>query len=414
MNFQNAELFKYFASGHLILSSALTAFMLLSPSLLMPAESFASTDTISQSEDIESHTSPHNKLQIQTEEINQHSIESIHHNQKRIARPGISNDADHKVSGEEVKRTSAKSFALSGRTDVFQEGVQNGNGLSSQTEDAGLWTLRVAFLRAHAHDDANLKLLKSWVSTNHAEAFAMFARLPEGAIVNVLGHADHEEQNENLRKLGLSFVNMTQHEIETADFSNARVVILNCNGPSPSPKDNLRLSRFIGNGGCLIETDWAATDWLCVHFPSQFKALECLSGPIIAKVNLNAPNITPQLTRGIAREGLWLMEPGLSWCEYSSVLSDVTPIPLAEGTVSVRETCPTGAFKYYEKHIVPAFYFKYGKGMVLHLAGHYEPNFSDAVPSMGISVREALLLNFLIFSLESQDSHPNFSSLGKV
>jgi hypothetical protein len=51
----------------------------------------------------------------------------------------------------------------------------------------------------------------------------------------------------------------------------------------------------------------------------------------------------------------------------------------------------------------------------LHLAGHFDASFRDVVPSMGTSLRQAILMNFLMTSLapkpngtpekSAQDSH---------
>jgi hypothetical protein len=396
--------YKYSAFNRSILLSAWSAFMVFSPISSVGAESLAYT--IGQNAKDQPQTSSESRVKIEPTETNQTTKEEIHHNQRRISRPAISTDTVRPLSAdaEEIKRTSTNSFALSGRTDVLLggsriEGSQSMSPQSAQTADIDNRTLRgksTELLSAQPCFGDNVGLMRGWVSTNHPEAIALFAKLSPDAIVNVLGHADHEEQNEDLQKLGLNFVSMTRRKFKNADLANCKVVIMNCDGPKYFQKGDLRLLNFIRDGGCLIETDWAATDWLCVHFSTQFKASLCLSGPILAKVNLTAPGVPPELTKGCAPTGPWLMEPGLSWCRIFNATSEVSPIPLASGNAS-------------SEHVVPAFYLQCGKGMILHLAGHYDPRFTDAVPSMGISIRQGLLLNFLIFSLEAQQTKPNLS-----
>jgi hypothetical protein len=396
--------YKYSAFNRSILLSAWSAFMVFSPISSVGAESLAYT--IGQNAKDQPQTSSESRVKIEPTETNQTTKEEIHHNQRRISRPAISTDTVRPLSAdpEEVKRTSTNSFALSGRTDVLLggsriEGSQSMSPQSAQTADIDNRTLRgksTELLIAQPCFGDNVGLMRGWVSTNHPEAIALFAKLSPAAIINVLGQADHEEQNQDLRKLGLNFFSMTRRKFKRADLSNCKVVIMNCDGENFHSKGDLRLLNFIREGGCLIETDWAATDWLCVHFPTQFKAETCFSGPIRAKVNLNVPGVAPELTKGCAPSGPWLMEQGLSWCKILSAGSEVSPIPLAEGETSCE-------------HVVPAFYLQCGKGMILHLAGHYDPGFTDAIPSMGISIRQALLLNFLIFSLEAQKTKPQVS-----
>jgi hypothetical protein len=394
MIFQNTKLSGNYPFQYLILPLALAALVMFSSANEVRSEALFSVAASHQITIKNSQADSKDNIQVGSEENNQTSIRTIH--QRRIARPEISTDSSLAESDEAIKRTSSNSFALEGKTNVFLQGDQTNAPLCPKADESGLLPLRsktADYLRANINHDDNQKMLKSWVILNHPKALAMFENLSADAIINVLGKSDHEEDNKDLRGLGLKFLNIKPKELETTNFSNARVVILNCDGPSYEPKDNPQLVKFIRDGGCLIETDWAATDWLCVHFRDQFKAKECLSGPILAKVNFG----DLELTKGCAPEGVWLMRHGLSWCEYSGNTFEVTPIPLAEGTT------PSGL------HVVPAFYFQCGKGWVLHLAGHYDPTFSDAVPSMGVSIRQALLLNFLIYALDSQASQLSLS-----
>ncbi len=79
-----------------------------------------------------------------------------------------------------MKRTSANSFALSGRTDVLLGGSQSNSSQYSQTSEKGVPTLQ----GAHGSDNT-VRLMKGWVATNHPEAQALFAKLPADAITKV-------------------------------------------------------------------------------------------------------------------------------------------------------------------------------------------------------------------------------------
>jgi len=173
-------------------------------------------------------------------------------------------------------------------------------------------------------------------------------------------------------------------------LSDTRVVILNCSGPVAKLESGALL-QFIKDGGCLVETDWAAKDWLCRTFP-EFKASLCWNGTVTAHVS----STESELAKGCVSQGPWTMLSGLSWCHYSAS-SEVVPTPIVES--EVLSSSRFFALFPVPSRCAPAFCLQIGKGRILHLAGHFDASFRDVVPEMGTSLRQAILMNFLMTSL---------------
>jgi hypothetical protein len=326
---------------------------------------------------------------------------------KRIARPSLSKSEDVKTSSEQVIKTGSHSFALTGKTDAYLEQEEQRAQLASQSAQ-----LAQPFIHPSARmlpgwsqvNEEQLEGLRQWMAKTYPDSSQMFAKLPTNAIINIKGECDHEE--EALQALGMHFRSTTRYGFKKLDLSGTRVVILNCSGPMAKLESGALL-QFIKDGGCLVETDWAAKDWLCRTFP-EFKASLCWNGTVTAHVS----STESELAKGCVSEGPWTMLAGLSWCHYGAS-SEMVPTPIVES--EVLSSNRFFALFPVPSRCAPAFCLRVGKGRILHLAGHFDASFRDVVPSMGTSLRQAILMNFLMTSLapkpngtpekSAQDSH---------
>jgi hypothetical protein len=324
-------------------------------------------------------------------------------------------------TSDSVRQTGKNSFSLTGEEDALQ--TDELSSLKPKSASDGAWL---------NDNGVELDHLRNWVNLNHPNALEQLRKLPGDSIINVLGEVDHEELA--LRSLGINFKSVNGAEFNRLDLSKTKVIIVNCPGILPDPAPD-RIVEFLQNGGYLVTTDLAAGYLLGNCFKGNFRNSQnrIRSANTIVKM---LPGET-DLALGISPQGKWTEEsPGSFWTlsgkgfEFTiapgpprngarfiyHIDPGLKPIPVAGIEDYKIDTSPPprkSFFKHksastaYEPRYLPlpfAITFHYQKGRVLHLAWHFDDTFSDVVPEMGTSIRQAILLNFLIAGLSSQFS----------
>jgi hypothetical protein len=115
-------------------------------------------------------------------------------------------------------------------------------------------------------------------------------------------------------------------------------------------------------------------------------------------------NFEPDLAVGTVEKGLWVdrrQYDGPGWLLYSPQ-GGINPVAEDE---TKKWTLGGGEQNFpMWRHNDRAITFHLERGRVLHLSWHFDQTFSDVVPEMGTSLRQAIFMNFIIAGLTSPSS----------
>jgi hypothetical protein len=177
-------------------------------------------------------------------------------------------------------------------------------------------------------------------------------------------------------------------------LDQAAVIVVDCPGDLDE-RSVPALRDYVRSGGCLISTDWALDNCVARVFPGYLvwkgaysipetvDAVPVLPGhPMLAAVNQVAP---------------WRLADKCQIVELGGA-----------GAVDVLVRSRGLMHDDPNKLGILAASFRYGKGKVLHLVGHFENNeglsFAELLPdpdsSIKISMRQAIAINFIAEALE--------------
>lgn len=250
-------------------------------------------------------------------------------------------------------------------------------------------------------------VFKAWIDKTHPQ-FALSAEKNQpGRVLNVKGQWD--DSSKPMRSLGIKHLSIREKDLRTISFDGVRVIIINCAGEIP--RDALqRLRDFVGRGGYLITTDWALENTTAKAFPGFI----CWSGEKTGNVITDAYVLDPDpvLFNGVpVRRATWKLDRG---SQQIKVLNPQRVRVLARS--SKLGSIDVNALAYPDRSYAGALatLFTFGRGKVLHIISHYDNNadsfrantLPDPVPEIGISLRQALLTNFIVEAL-SADSSPS-------
>lgn len=242
---------------------------------------------------------------------------------------------------------------------------------------------------------------KTWLTTSHPNYALASRSVAQNAVCNIKGQWD--ESQKILDNFGIRYLNMSAREFRTASLDNTRIVIVNCAGDLS--RENIQKIRdFVARGGYLLTTDWALAAVVQRAFPGFVE----WSGQNTDNLIVDSYLLTqdPALLKGIPqRRTLWKLDQGsqmVKICHPGRVEVLARSAYLARFDSLRRDP-------YLDPALfgVLAFQFKFGKGKVLHLVGHFENNSSlakshnlpDPMPDGSISLRQALAANFLLEAL---------------
>ena len=194
---------------------------------------------------------------------------------------------------------------------------------------------------------------------------AALADTAAGDIVVVEGRFDRVQ--DVLDRLGLPYTRVSESKVASLDLDPAQIVIVNCPG-EVGVRGNLRIRRFVRDGGTLLATDWALRGCVQVAFPGMVVHNGVKTADAVVGVR---PAHTPHpLLEGAFERG----DDARWWLEGQSY-----PIlVVARGKVKVL-------LKSYELMArwgaAPvAVLFRHGDGQVFHSISHFYLQRTDDPP----------------------------------
>ncbi len=245
------------------------------------------------------------------------------------------------------------------------------------------------------------KTFKGWLETNHPELKGNLEAQRE-QIIEVKGKWD--DSGHILRTFGLGCTKVAPEQLCKYDLSKSKILIVDCAGNVPM--DGLEAIRnFVHDGGYLLTTDWALEG--------------CLQRAIPGFIEWNGDNTSDTrvvvaymqsndelLTKGTVSRAYWKLDRKSQLMRV--IKTDKVDILAASVQLRTDDTQGLGYL---------AATFKYGRGRVLHMVGHFDYNsgrafanlLPDPAPKIGISLRQAIAANFIAEALGQTEKLPPVS-----
>jgi len=235
---------------------------------------------------------------------------------------------------------------------------------------------------------ARAKTFRNWLENYH-KAFALnCSNIDKSEILEIKGAWDNS--NKPLDALGIPHTSISAHKLKKYDLTNCKIIIVDCGGELP--RECCQVVRdFVSAGGALISTDWALKNTIEIAFPGYIQWNHYKTKGEIVDAHFTGRDAT--LFPGMVAQSGWVLD-----IEAESIRINK---PEAVTVLAVSQ----GLAREEPDHLgILAVVFSFGRGHVLHLIGHYGMSnivmLMDPAPVIGISMRQALITNFIIAQLE--------------
>lgn len=235
------------------------------------------------------------------------------------------------------------------------------------------------------------KTYRGWLEQTHPGFSLQTSAMDDDRLVVISDKYDQAERT--LQSLGMNYKIMSKKEFDKYDLSSAQVLIIDCGPNNLSWNAGIKIRDFVINGGYLLTTDWML-DRLDQHV---FPGFICWNGSTNKQRMYEASIVGkhPALFRHAVTNGAWKMD---IHCHLIRVLNKEKVQVLAVSDELAREDP--------DKHGALAAVFPFGRGYVLHMMAHFDRGQStksyaldDAAPAIGISLRQAIAINFVVAGL---------------
>ncbi len=237
------------------------------------------------------------------------------------------------------------------------------------------------------------RAFRAWLEAAHREFALSTSELSRDLVVDVKGQWD--KAGTALKALGIKHTSIRPSRLAYYSLDRARVVIVNC--PGEIKREELqKLRDFVTQGGYLISTDWSLDNVIKMAFPGF---IEWNRGETSSSM-MDAVVVTqdPEITTGTVPYAGWKVD------RESHTVRVVRPT-MVDVLVRSRKLA---ARDDPDRLGILAVTFRFGRGRVLHLVGHFDNNSSlafrnmlpDPAPQIGISLRQAIAANFVVSALK--------------
>ena len=236
-------------------------------------------------------------------------------------------------------------------------------------------------------------VFRAWLAKAHPQ-FLTGGVSESSPVVEVAGQWDKADKT--LAKLEIPYRHIKAREISSELLGSCKVLIINCAGDLK--RDKLQSIRdFVSQGGYLLTTDWALDHMLTQTFPGYVSWNKGINSKDIYDAEYLAPD--PILANNTVSSAFWKLD------QASHTVRILKP-----GSVKVLVASRQLASEDPDHAGALALIFPFGRGYVLHMVGHFDNNakiaignfLPDPVPSLGISLRQAIATNFIVAGLEGK------------
>lgn len=259
-------------------------------------------------------------------------------------------------------------------------------------------------------------MMKGWLDQTHPE-FRLNAQANPGAVLEIRGAWDNAGQILDAMRIPHQSVKPKELRDITLDPNMIKVMVINCEGKIPEDCIE-KVRRWVIAGGYLISTDWTLHSFLERAFPGMLEYNKANTpGSVVDAVVVDRD---PSLFKGLPAQmqrASWKLD---DQSEMVRVLRPDVVRVLAHSWQLANDDPNRNMTQNPNEWGVLAAEFQYGRGKVLHLVGHYDYNsppifarnvLQDAIPGVGVGLRQAISTNFLIEAL-CRSPRTNRSSSG--
>ncbi len=257
------------------------------------------------------------------------------------------------------------------------------------------------------------KLFSGWLSETHPDLKPM----TKDSVIEIKGQWD--DSGHALHNFGFNFNKINPNAISKVSLANTNVLIVDCAGEIPT--SGLEVIRnFVANGGYLITTDWSLDNCLARAIPGfvEWNSANSVSELVDAAINKNAGESgNADLLLNVVPRAYWKLD---NKCQMVKIRRpDAVTVLVRSKRLAYQDPNRTFALNdrgntaLVDNIGILALTFKYEKGRVLHLVGHFDNNtdlafnnsLPDPAPRIGISLRQAIAANFIAAALKA-NPHP--------
>lgn len=272
----------------------------------------------------------------------------------------------------------------------------NGAGLSAQADRFQM--------NASTDNTVPPERMRGWLEKAHPE-FKLDAQNNPEAVVEVKGAWDDAAQI--LNNMGIRHDHIKPKDLREMSLDRTDVMIVNCEGKIPQDQWE-KVRQWVIHGGYLITTDWTLGSFVEKAFPGMI----AWNGGNTKGTTVDAIVVTrnANLMAGVpTTRGTWKLDEGSQMVRV--LRPDVVHILARSNQLAQMDKNRNFTGDPNQLGVL-ACEFPYGRGHVLHLVGHFDYNspmgfrryvLPDALPGVGIGLRQAFATNFLVDGV--QKSH---------
>lgn len=236
------------------------------------------------------------------------------------------------------------------------------------------------------------KTYRGWLEQTHPQFALQTSAMEEERLVVISDKYDQAERT--LESLGLPYKIMNKKQFDSYDLGAAQVVIIDCGPNNLSWNAAIKIQAFVKNGGYLLTTDWMLDRLDQNVFPGFIAWSGANNRQKMYEASLVGKH--PALFRHAVTNGAWKMD---IHCHLIRVFNKEKVRVLAVSQELAQED-PDGLGAL-------AVVFPFGRGYVMHMMAHFDRgqavrgySLEDAAPAIGISLRQALAINYVVAGLQ--------------
>jgi hypothetical protein len=248
-------------------------------------------------------------------------------------------------------------------------------------------------------------MMRGWLDKTHPE-FRLNAQANAGAVLEIKGAWDKAGQI--MDAMGVPHRAIKAKELREVSLDGVKVLVINCEGKIPEDCVE-KIRQWVVHGGYVISTDWTLHTFLERAFPGMVAYNGGNTpGTVVDAVVVDRD---PVLFNGVpVNRAAWKLDEESQMVKV--LRPDVVKV-LAHSWRLSSDDRNRNTTRDPNQWGVLACEFPYGRGKVLHLVGHYDYNsplgftrnvLQDAIPGVGVGLRQAISTNFLIEGLSSRTS----------
>lgn len=235
------------------------------------------------------------------------------------------------------------------------------------------------------------KTYRGWLEQTHPQFSLQTSAMESERLVVISDKYDQAERT--LENLDIPYKIMSKKAFDSYDLSAAQVVIIDCGPNNLSWNGGIKIRDFVIKGGYLLTTDWMI-DRLNQHvFPGFIAWNGATNQQRMYEASLVGKH--PALFRHAVTNGAWKMD---IHCHLIRIFNKEKVRVLAVSDALAQEDP--------DKLGALAVVFPFGRGYVMHMMAHFDRGqgvkvneLPDAAPAIGISLRQALAINYVVAGL---------------